>query len=208
MVDDGCNSEGCSGDPNLTIHTRYMGGFPAVIAPNATSLGTRAEEGYSPDNLPDPSGPASLISDNMNVGLNRMYLYHENEIFAFANYIDGSNGDISVTSITIWNKSNSDVSLSNVDFSANPSSCQSSPCFNGPSYNYSAVPPRIGTANSGLGIVNSHNSGEISLIPSGTSNQRNLFNQDYSTKITASFSYYSSFMDTTAWYRMLSTTIP
>ena len=89
-----------------------MGGFPDVARPNTDSLGSRAEQSYDPEGRPDPSGLLQIIYDFMEMG--RAYQYNNDPptIHAFLSYDENAEGSISITSLEIWNQSNSYVSSS------------------------------------------------------------------------------------------------
>lgn len=126
--------------------------------------------------------------------------------FGFLNYEEFPNGSVSLTSINVVNHSNLGVSLGEAYIIASPDPCESM-CITGPYYNYQVSPDRIGTENSGLGVVSPHTQRDIQLIPSGNSNTNNSFFQNYSISITANFYQFSNSRNETFYYRSLSVTL-
>ena len=206
MIDDGCNTSGCTGDPNAITHIIYMGGFPAVILPNISSLGSRAEDTFDPESRPDPSALLQIGSDIAEQGLHYKYQHDPKDIHAFLKYEEKVDGSMSITSIEIWNRSNVNVSLGSVDITSNPMPCNEL-CITGPLYNYTVDPPRIGTSSAGLGVIVPNSRGQISLIPSGSKNPTNSFYQNRTINVAAIFNLYFPRFDNTAFFRMLQTEI-
>jgi len=200
MLDDGCNSSGCTGDPNAIIHTIYMGGFPAIPRPNLVNFAEKAENSYDPQGRLDPSAGVSLVNDLMEQVMIYKYGHDSNEIYAYLMYEEGEGDSISITTIELWNKSNRHVSIGNVLISAYRNPCNLS---GDPDFEYMVTTPRIGKSHSGLGVVAPNDKRDIPLTPSGDQNPKNLYEGSYSITISAIFYMYFPQYDTNYLYRSL-----
>ena len=207
--DDGCQTEGCSGDPDAVIHTIYMGGYASTANPYAKNFSEIAEESYvSPSqqpgnpladlmkskNRPDDSAIGSLadVVDLTNTVLTHGLVYksyHDpKEIHSYLNYKENPDGSLELMSIEIWNQTSQKVNLNSVFIKA-----ESSGNVLPINQYYSVKKEGISAPNySGLGYVDSHSFGEINLSPSLNANQSHIFFPETSIWVTGSLSYFHS----------------
>ena len=201
MPTDGCQTEGCTGDPYATVHTILVGGFPAV-QPNAdfvnTPLGQKAEDSTcygckdvkgKVNNIPNYVGVAD---DAASFLLVEKYFRDPREIFIFASYTDQDNGDISVSSIGIWNRSNADVAVADIGFDvAGPrrDPCPGATCIYPGPQTYQASMWST-SPNQGYGAVAAH-SNEVLTVAGSASNPRNVFSPSlYDVTLNVTVGYY------------------
>jgi RHS repeat-associated protein len=131
-------------------------------------------------------------------------------IFTFFTYDESSDGTINAESLTIFNKSNRDISVQIVQFNAKPEVCQDSSCMNmtlgtqtygvnHPVYNTpTASPP-------GLGVIPERSFSTISLTPSGyPGNQTNTWTQSYDVTLVVMLSSFN----TSEYYRPIIYNLP
>jgi hypothetical protein len=115
-------------------------------------------------------------------------------IFTFFTYEEYSDGTVSAESITIFNKSNREISVKSVFFDAEPGLCQDPSCSNmtlgGQTYNVNhPVYKSPHSQDPGLGVVPEQSTSTVSLVPSGyTANQSNTWGSSYDITLVVSLS--------------------
>jgi hypothetical protein len=214
MVDNGCGTEGCSGNPYAIIHIRYMGGFPATVAPKVSNLGRQAEESYVPPGQ-EPANPLAnmlgesyrsnqttgnpaeklgLVNDVLTQGLIYKSWHDPKAIHAYLVYEENQNGSMNISSIDVWNNTSNHVNLLAARIKTNPMSpCFSGTCMGPAPQDYGISRPESihSPGYNGLGLVSPHRFQDIPLIPSGARNEQNLVSRNTTVNILSSFSQYN-----------------
>ena len=192
-MDDGCLIDGCEGNKNLITHTLYLGGFPFVLIPtDPQNYSQKAEETYSTneDKVNTVLGAAGLGVEALEQGLYYRRSHKANDIDAFISFNELDDGSISITSLTVWNKTDSIINVDNIVLNSIFTGDHPIIGATGGSY---FIKPLIIAAKGyrGVGTASPQNRSTISLLQSSTNNPNNIFSQDHHIDVRARFSAFN-----------------
>lgn len=185
MYSNGCISEGCSGNPDVIKHSILVGTHNSWQPYSTSTLSENSDESSCGNCWLEPELPPTVKAQSMNaVGvfndagnavLAIMATHVPPEIFTFLNYDESpENGNISLQSLTVMNKTNFSIGVNVSVFS----SCTNRACLP-PQYGYNIHPSLMMPTGQPYFLptpVSQHSTSQINLTPSGyRSNPENVF---------------------------------
>ena len=193
-MDDGCLIDGCEGNRNLITHTLYLGGFPFTLIPSSPqSYSQKAEETFSTneDKVTTGLGAAGIAVDILEQGLYYRRNHRPNDVEAFISFNELENGSISITSLTVWNKTDWTINIDRIVI--NSIYTGDDPIIGPVEGLISLNPPTIIAENGyrGVGTAGTNRRSIIGLLQSNPNNPNNIYSQNHHIDVMTRFSAYN-----------------